>query len=250
MAAPIFLLADYHIFHFAKVFLKTQNLPSSISLLMSLITNFYLIKHSEFIHGLKETCIVFIAEALHFTDKNPRHKDKFFNLIFNFPIKQIYLSSWSGPFCPVGRYIMTNSYSLLAFDVLCPMEHQAPFDIWGPGLKMEHNIHIFLQQCKHDIFCQVFFWASWFCSNTMYWKLGRFFFLNQIARSIIKPRMAFLLQIDCHILFVNIGQSKSNLQITCFVLPLWIYEFPEYSLKRINSFDQNNSKCLTFNHLK
>ena len=87
LAAPIFLLADYHIFHFAKVFLKTQNLPSSISLLMSHITNFYQIKHSEFIHGLKETCIVFIAEALHFTDKNPRHKDKFFNLILNFSIK-------------------------------------------------------------------------------------------------------------------------------------------------------------------
>ena len=52
LAAFIFLLAGFHIFHLAKLFLKTQNLPSSISLLMSLITNFYLIKHLEFIHGL------------------------------------------------------------------------------------------------------------------------------------------------------------------------------------------------------
>ena len=42
----------HNIFHLGQLFLKTQNLPSSISLLMSL-SNFYVIKHLEIIHPPK-----------------------------------------------------------------------------------------------------------------------------------------------------------------------------------------------------
>ena len=108
----------HNIFHLGQLLLKTQNLPSSISLLMSL-SNFYVIKHLEIIHPPKTGGLQFS-----FNISPTKIPDMQIKVLFDLSCSKISV----GKYMTEGRY-MTNGHFL--FGIWCLMSNEASSNFWS-----------------------------------------------------------------------------------------------------------------------